>query len=321
MITRWPFGFPRFTSRAHLDMGTNEGWFTKLGELRPSRGKKGDQPAPHKPLLLLVLFELAEQGQLPCDTLPLTPELTFQFCTFWRVVAHRRTQRPDIRLPFHHLQTNGFWRALDGQGNPSPHRSLTRSAKLDPGFVTFMHDPESRRQSQRLLIARYFPRREQHVLYALVGMDPPSDEQIEQDASAVDIVKANERGRDARFRLNVVAAYKYTCALTGYRLTTISSGSIVDAAHIHQFADSRNNDPKNGLALCKNAHWLFDNGLWTISDDYTVRVAFGRFAEDSPNQTPLSAFDGRGLHLPADRALWPDPVHLAWHRKHKFQTA
>src|SRR6266540_2520352 len=32
-----------------------------------------------------------------------------------------------------------------------------------------------------------------------------------------------------------------------------------------KFADSRNNDPCNGIALCKNAHWLFDQGLWTIS--------------------------------------------------------
>ena len=78
-----------------------------------------------------------------------------------------------------------------------------------------------------------------------------------------------------------VAAYNYTCALTRYRLTTIAGGSIVDAAHIHQFSDSRNNDPRNGLALCKNAHWLFDNGLWTLTDDYKVIVAEGRFAEDA----------------------------------------
>jgi predicted restriction endonuclease len=40
------------------------------------------------------------------------------------------------------------------------------------------------------------------------------------------------------FRLTVIPACNYTCALTGYRLVTVTSGSIVDAAHIHQFADS-----------------------------------------------------------------------------------
>jgi putative restriction endonuclease len=49
----------------------------------------------------------------------------------------------------------------------------------------------------------------------------------------------------------------------------------VDAAHIHQFADSRNNDPRNGLALSKNAHWLFDNGLRALTDDFKVIVAEG----------------------------------------------
>jgi hypothetical protein len=29
---------------------------------------------------------------------------------------------------------------------------------------------------------------------------------------------------------------------------------------------------------------VFDNGLWTIADDYTVKVALGSFAEDSPTR-------------------------------------
>ena len=55
------------------------------------------------------------------------------------------------------------------------------------------------------------------------------------------------RGREARFRLTVLPAYNYTCTLTGYRCVIVNVGSIVDAAHIHQFADSRNNQPQNGL--------------------------------------------------------------------------
>ena len=45
-------------------------------------------------------------------------------------------------------------------------------------------------------------------------------------------------GREARFRLNIVAAYNYTCALTGYRLTTITAGSIVDADVLIRQADA-----------------------------------------------------------------------------------
>ena len=75
-----------------------------------------------------------------------------------------------------------------------------------------------------------------------------------------------------------------------------------------------------GLACpTKNAHWLFDNGLWTLSDDYLVIVAVGRFAEDSRDQKSLLSYHGQHIHLPSNRALWPNPVHIAWHRKHRFQ--
>ena len=150
-------------------------------------------------------------------------------------------------------------------------------------------------------------------------MPVPSEDEILRDASYKGPEEAQNQGREARFRLNIVAAYNYTCALTRYRLTTITGGSIVDAAHIHQFADSRNNEPRNGLALSKNAHWLFDNGLWTLSDDYKVIVGQGNFAEAGPDHQLLAQYNGQRIQLPNDTGLWPNPLHLAWHRKTKFK--
>ena len=110
-------------------------------------------------------------------------------------------------------------------------------------------------------------------------------------------------------------------SVLGYRLMTVSASSIIDAAHIHQFADSRNNEIRNGLALCKNAQWLFDSGLWTIADDYTVRVALGHFTEDSPDQKRLADYDGQRIRLPGDLGLSPDPGYLDWHRRKRFLGA
>src|SRR3712207_968261 len=98
-------------------------WLAKCAELHVYRARGG--PAPHKPLLLLVVLELAEQGLLPETLLPLTPDLAFRFCTYWTTVAYRRTQRPDVRLPFHHLHGDGFWSPLGEDGKPSPTRRLT----------------------------------------------------------------------------------------------------------------------------------------------------------------------------------------------------
>jgi putative restriction endonuclease len=300
-------------------MATPEQWLGKFGRLKVDRAR-GD-PAPHKPLLLLVILELAEQGLLPNDVLPLTPELAFRFCTYWSIVAHRRSQKPDVRYPFHHLSSDGVWSALGEDGKPSPERRLTRFAALTADFALAAKDAGWRERARRILIATYFRPEERIALYATAGLPVPTEEEVSRDAGYTSPDEARARGREVRFRVSVVVAYNYACALTHYRLTTVDAGSIVDAAHIHPFANSRNNDPRNGMALCKNAHWLFDNGLWTLTDDYRVMVAEGRFAEDCPDQRPLSDYHGQKIHLPGDTTLWPNPIHIAWHRKHMFQRA
>ncbi len=248
-------------------MPTRDQWLARLARLNGDRSRG---PAPHKPLLLLAELTRLDEGEALPAVLMLTPELAFRFQTLWTVVAHRRTQRPDVRLPFHHLQSDGVWSPLAADGTPSPHARLTRAVVIDPDFAGFVTDPTNRADAKR-------------------------------------------------FRLRVVAAYEYTCALTGYRLTTVDGAAIVDAAHIHRFAESGNNDPRNGLALCKNAHWMFDEGLWTLAGDLTVEVAAAAFAEAGPDGLRLVPYHGRRLtHLPRDPAGWPDPAHLDWHRRNVF---
>jgi len=300
-------------------MATPKQWLAKFAKLRVD-SHTGD-PAPHKPLLLLVVLELAEQGLLPKELLPLTPELAYRFCNYWDIVAHRRTQPPDVRFPFHHLKSDGVWSPLDKEGQPSLDRRLTRYGRMSADFVVLTEDPVAREQARRVLIAKYFQPQERVALYSLVGLPIPSDDQIARDAQFKSDDEPSKQGREARFRINIVAAYNYTCALTQYRLTTIAGASIVDAAHIHQFADSRNNNPRNGLALCKNAHWLFDNGLWTLSNDYRVITAEGHFDEAGPDHALLRKFHGQKILLPANAALWPNPIHIAWHRSKRFKGA
>jgi putative restriction endonuclease len=303
------------TEKRVMNEATKEHWLAKLAKLRVDlRGN----PAPHKPLLLLVVIELAEQGLLPKGTILLSPELAFRFCTYWSIVAHRRKQKPDIRFPFHHMQSGGFWTALAEDGSPSPHRSLTRYAALDQDFEECLGVRAFREEARRVLLCKYFPPDERVALCALLELPVPSEDEAASALMHKSPEEAEQEGREARFRLKVVSAYNYTCALTGYRLMTIASGSIVDAAHIHQFSDSRNNDVRNGIALCKNAHWLFDERLWTIATNYTVKVALGQFAEDSPDQRALAAYHGQKIRLPISSSLYPDAAHLEWHRRERF---
>ncbi|MFO1045910.1 MAG: HNH endonuclease [Planctomycetaceae bacterium] len=285
---------------------------------RMSRLKKGRGNAPHKPLLLLVFLDMIENGEYETGQLFLTPEMGYRFDTYFEVAKHRRTARPDIRLPFHHLGSQGFWVPVTRTGEDSKHRAITFAVIPNPDFVEACRDPEFRRDARELLIATHFEPAEQNALSHLIGIEIAPSNVAVRDACFTTPNDAENSGRSARFRLDVVSGYRYTCALTGYRVTTISAGAIVDAAHIHQFAHSRNNHPTNGIALCKNAHWLFDAGLWTIDDDYQIVVAADQFSESSPNQTALSSMNGRKLLLPANDMNWPNKENLAWHRKNKF---
>ncbi|MFV1965744.1 MAG: HNH endonuclease [Pirellulaceae bacterium] len=294
-------------------------WLTKVAHLNVYKAKHG--LAPHKPLLLLVVIEMAERGALRDRRLQLTPEVAFRFTTLWPIVSYRRTQKPDIRMPFYHLSSQKFWQPFMGNGELSPDKKLTCYVTLDEEFLSLLQSSAFRNQARRILIAKWFLPAERNALYVLYRIPVPSHDEIARDAQFELPDDAKRVGREARFRLDVVPAYDYSCALTGYRVTTIHAGSIVDAAHIHAFKDSCNNDPRNGIALCKNAHWLFDNGLWSIDDDYRIIVAREQFMEESPDQITLKEYHGKKIRLPENVALWPAQRHLSWHRKHCLLTA
>lgn len=285
-----------------------EKWLSKLRDVNPS----GE--APHKPLLLLTVLKAAERdGNVP-EVLHLSPELVYQFKLFEHIVAHRRKQKLEIRMPFHHLKSSGVWIPLDKHGEPSTHRSVTTCLRLDPNFRTACLDAEFRQMAAVILIETYFRPTEQIALREILGL--PTDVVIPDSASdETPEEEARSEGRSARFRLDVVPAYDYTCALTGYRIITVDRGTIVDAAHIDPFRSSKNNDVRNGLSLCKNAHWLFDVGLWSLDNDYCVIVADTAFDEDSPDQTSLKQMVGRRIRLPREERHWPLKTNLAEHRR------
>jgi putative restriction endonuclease len=284
----------------------------KINHLNIDRAKGA---APHKPLLLLCLLEIAAEGGLTDEIMPVTGELAFRFANYWSVVVHRRPNRPEIKLPLFHMKSAGFWLPLDAEQNVMKYRDMPAYIQFDTDFLAALNNSDVREQARAILICTYFEPHEQAALWALTGATQPPEDgfmPLPTDKEAV------ERGREGRFRIGVVTAYNYTCALTGYRLITLNTGTIVDACHIHQFAHSRNNDPTNGIALCKNAHWLFDNGLWTLSDDYTILTADRHFAEAGESALLLGQMKGKRITLPANIAYWPGQQHLEWHRKHKF---
>ncbi|MCX5847305.1 MAG: HNH endonuclease [Deltaproteobacteria bacterium] len=266
-------------------------------------------------------MEMVEKGEITSREVTLSPDLAFRFSAFWSVVAKRRKQAPEVRLPFHHLGSSGMWQPLTADGKLSPDKKLTTMIMIDPSFFDCLADNKFRDRARRILIETepYFLPEERAALFSMLKIKPTVPEVREYE----ELYRASiQMGRDARFRIEVVVlAYKHTCALTGYRLTTLEMQSIVDAAHIHAFSDSRSNDPRNGLALSKNAHWQFDRGLWSLNDDYRVLLNREKFIEDGAPGQRLADFEGRRIFLPSDPKYWPEYTYLDWHRKrHGFPS-
>ena len=306
-------------------MRTHDEWLRQLTGLHPSInnqiGADNARFAPHKPLLLLCVLELAEQRNLDGNLLHLSADLVLRFHSYWKVVVRRWTTKPDLRLPFHHLKSQGFWEPLTKDLQPSAHRVITEAVAIDPSFLAAIKDPLFRNDARSVLITSYFPPIEQLSLFDLAGLSEAkaSLKALEIQEQARDYARAV--ARDARFRIQVVSSYGFTCALTGYGIKTKTGANIVDAAHIHKRRDSKNDDPKNGLALSKNAHWLFDQGLWSLMDDLTVIVAESGFEEWGAENLWLRPYHGRALVFSAGASLRPAASYIAWHRKNVFQES
>jgi hypothetical protein len=120
--------------------------------------------------------------------------------------------------------------------------------------------------------------------------------------------------RSEAFRVGVRRIYEHRCAVCGVDARGPGDGSpIVDAAHIVPKSEGGPDDLRNGLCLCKNHHWAFDQGWFSITDGLTVEVHPDMMEKSS--DVLLQKYDGQKLHLPDDERFWPAAVYVAGRRK------
>ena len=300
-------------------------WLGKLANLNAARtAARGI--APHKPLMLLTVIDLIESGDITDGWVKYDVRLVSRFRDYWELVLERQRNQPDIPMPFHALggDRDKIWERFTADGQASAAKATTRLCSLDPDLFACLQDTGFRRKARETLVTLYFMPKEQVMLCARLGLPVPRTAEIAALREQADEFKARQKkGRDSRFKSDVLGGYYFTCALTGYRLDTEQS-SIVQAAHIHQHAVSGNDDPRNGLALTPDSHWMFDAGLWTAipkGDHFLIKIAIGRFSETSPPGRSLAESDGKALHFHKDARIRPAAEYLAWHQKNKFYNA
>jgi len=294
--------------------------------------------APHKPLLLLAVIDLFEQGSVATNLIELSPDLGEIFTVYWsRLMPPDR--RGNIALPFFHLKSEGFWELLPRPGREDflaaarQIRSANQlddtivGAKLDESLYELLCAEEPRNLLRTVLIETYFAPEVRTVLleqgltnveafrYGQELLERARQRQVKE--GTIDDGDRQPAVRDQGFRRAVITAYEHRCALCGMRMLTPDGHTVVDAAHIVPWSVSHNDDPCNGMALCRLCHWTFDEGLLSVSSDYEVLTST-QLAVDRNVPGHLVTLEGRGIIGPAEQVLWPDLDSLRWHRRNVF---
>lgn len=122
--------------------------------------------------------------------------------------------------------------------------------------------------------------------------------------------------RDRTFRRIILDAYDRRCAVTGLKLINGGGRAEVDAAHIRPVEANGPDIINNGIALSGTAHWMFDRGLISLSDDLEIMIS--RHVNDIESVRGLVNKNGRAL-LPRRVSQRPHPHFLSWHRDHCFK--
>ena len=121
--------------------------------------------------------------------------------------------------------------------------------------------------------------------------------------------------RDKAFAIQVRGAYDSRCAITGLKIINGGGRAEMEAAHIMPVASDGPDSVRNGVALSRTVHWMFDRGLISIDDDYRLLTAKGRLPEGAER-----LFDPSGLvKVPDHERDRPNPLFLRWHRENCYK--
>jgi len=292
------------------------------------------EPAPNKPILLLAVIDLIEQGAITENKIYPSPLLVETFLKYWHLI---RDENPRIHYPFKYLRTDKFWHLHIKTGQHENLRTKREFASfsqlaetidyasLDEELFVYLQYLATREVLRYTLIQTYFIKYAE--LFRAAIDDSREITSIEnlllENAETKDfsLLKqvTDEKKRDKAFSRAIMRLYDYTCAACHYRIITANGESCVDAAHIFPFSESSDDSIGNGISLCKLHHWAFDRGLFSINDNYKMIIA-STFSENGNEQFSLHNLQTKNIFLPKEKPFRPSISMLRWHRENKFNS-
>ncbi|HSH02844.1 MAG TPA: HNH endonuclease, partial [Anaerolineae bacterium] len=302
--------------------------------------------APHKPCLLLAVVDMIALGIVNTNLIPLVLDLRELFGKYWEV-AMPPDKRGNVATPFFHLKSEKvgkryWWGLLPKEGQEGLLRANSIQsintlqtgffgAKLDEGLFYWLSLQEGRQALREVLIETHFAAEVRGAIWEQVVVNEQAFEyselllsQAKGSAKAKLLHESKEElliaepVRDQGFRRAIVKTYDQRCAFCGLRIVTDEGHTAIMAAHIIPWHVSYNDDPRNGIALCRLCHWAFDEGMMGMNKRYQIKLSPHLLAgENLPGHLPT--LKGRELMGPGDRDLWPSLESVAWHGREVFR--
>jgi putative restriction endonuclease len=207
-------------------------------------------------------------------------------------------------------------------------REAVEYASWDNELFNLLQDQNYRSELIDTLIAAWFSSNKDDIGDILqVNQDFENVAQAETEISGIaGNIEAEPRFyltksavRNAIFRKSVVHTYDYKCAFCRLKVIRNLTQNIVDGSHIKPFSKFYDNQINNGISLCKNHHWAFDQGWFAIDDNYRIIVANG-LEEESPNARTMKDFHSETILLPTSDQDLPRLESLEWHRMNVFRA-
>lgn len=295
--------------------------------------------APHKYCMLLALLDIARAGEFNTNVIEYGPTLLERYADYFAAVAGP-SNHPNPYFPFFALSSPlrdtsiSFWKLVSLPGREDVLRALggARSHKqiienvshavIDDALFELLKSDQAidvlaetlagqlaRGHSELSAIMQHISTLEGASRYERqLRMQPHNSELLVRDAIVNSLSPAV---RDPAFRRVVVQAYDYRCSATGVRVLLPDGAIMVEAAHLVPFSESRNDSPRNGIALTPNMHWALDKYLIAPTPDFTWKVS-QQLDDRVPDFNDLVRLSGKKLFLPADKTLWPDREGLEW---------
>ncbi len=292
--------------------------------------------APHKPFLLLSILDQIAQGGITRNFIEPSFELAETFVQYWSRVMPLASSG-NVAYPYFYMDSEPFWKLVPKPGVEVPAgkvvssmkkiRELYLGAKLDEELFPLLQMPSLRERLRAVLVETYFAPEVRSLLleqgeinyrayqYGKRLLTPSKSEEITLEFKNESLGK---QVRDQGFRKAIVKLYEHRCALCGIRMLTPDGHTVVEAAHIVPWAESKNDKPTNGLALCRLCHWSFDEGLMAVGKKYEVKISPQINGEHNFPGHMLTLSD-RPIFRPQDSTYWPTPENFAWHRKAVFR--